>query len=69
MSDKVSVQPMDPAQKNSSVMDSTSEESTVMMDVAGAACLWNGKEFAEGTMVECEGESYECTFGHWVRAD
>lgn len=66
MSDKVTVQPMDPSQKNSPVMDSTSEESTVMMDVAGTACHWNGQEFSEGTMLQCEGKTYECAFGRWV---
>lgn len=68
MNAKVTVLPMDSSQENSGVMDSTSEESTVMMDVAGATCMWNGQEFTEGTVVECDGKSYECAFGGWVRA-
>lgn len=69
MKPTVSVKEMDRASKNSPVMDSTSEESTVMMDVAGASCFWNGQEFDEGRMVHCSGKVYECAFGRWVRSD
>ena len=68
MSDPVKLPAMDSTKKNSAIMASTSEESTVMMDVAGAACFWNDEEYPEGTMVDSEGKTYECAFGRWVQS-
>jgi hypothetical protein len=68
MNDPVDVEPMDDGKKNSAVIGSSSEESTVMMDVAGAACVWNGQEFPEGSMVRSGGKVYECAFGRWVQS-
>lgn len=66
MSDPIDVDPMDSGKKNSATIGASSEESTVMMDVAGAACTWNGQEYPEGTMVRSDGKVYECAFGRWV---
>lgn len=69
MADKTTVAAMDPAQKNSPVAGPTEGESTVMLDAAASSCFWNGQQFDEGAMVDCEGTIYECTYGRWVRAD
>lgn len=69
MADKTTVAAMDSAQKNSPVSGPIEGESTVMLDAAASRCFWNGQQFDEGAMVECEGTTFECTYGRWVRAD
>ena len=67
MSEKISVEAMDHSKKNSPVAGPIEEESTVMLDQASKVCYWNDQEFTEGQVVECEGGSYECTFGQWIK--
>jgi hypothetical protein len=69
MGDKTTVAPMDPKQKNSPVSGPIEGEATVMLDAASTRCFWNGHEFSEGAMVQCDGKTYECTYGRWVQAD
>ena len=68
MSDKTQVAAMDPGQKNSPKMAPDAEEATLVMEPGANACYWNGAEFAEGTVVESEGVTFECTFGRWVQS-
>jgi len=68
MAHKTTVAPMDTTQKNSPVSGPIEGESTVMLDAAASRCFWNGQQFDEGDMVQCEGATYECTYGRWVRA-
>ena len=68
MSDKVTVNPRDPATKNSPIAGPVQEEATVMMNAAAKVCHWNGQEFAEGQYVESEGVTYECSMGQWVKS-
>jgi len=69
MADKVSVQTMDPSKQNSPIAGPIEEESTVMLDQAAKVCYWNDQEFKEGQIVECDGDTYECTFGQWVKQE
>lgn len=69
MTEKISVAPQDPARKNSPVLGPTEEESTVVMDASKNRCIWNGEEFADGSLVESEGVTYECTYGRWARVE
>ncbi len=70
MADRTPVAPMDSKQKNSPVSGPIEGESTVMLDSATTTqCYWNGQEFAEGALVESEGQVFECTYGRWVRHD
>jgi hypothetical protein len=68
MSDPSTVDPMDPAQRNSPIMSEVEEEATVVMDASRRACFWNGREYAEGSEVAAAGVIYECSFGNWVKA-
>jgi hypothetical protein len=68
MADETTVAAMDSTQKNSPVSGPIEGESTVMLDAAASRCLWNGQQFDEGDMVQCDGATYECTYGRWVRA-
>jgi len=67
MSDPITVEPMDSSQKNSPVAGPVEEESTVMMDAASNVCLWNGQQYDDGQMVSCDGTTYECSFGQWIK--
>ena len=67
MADKTIVTPMDPALQNSPLIDETDEESTVMLDGTNQQCVWNGQTFADGAMVECDGDVFECSYGRWVK--
>ncbi|MDX1432393.1 MAG: hypothetical protein R3286_08065 [Gammaproteobacteria bacterium] len=67
MADKVTVEAMDKSKQNSPVAGPIEEESTVMLDKASKVCYWNDQEFHEGQIVECGGETFECTFGQWVK--
>ncbi len=67
MSEKVSVDPMDANKNNSPVSSPESDEATVMLDNAASKCAWNGQEFDEGQLVDCQGEVYECSYGQWVK--
>ncbi|MGI9336154.1 MAG: hypothetical protein ACR2RL_23655 [Gammaproteobacteria bacterium] len=69
MSEKVTVEPMDRGQKNSPIAGPVEDQSTVLMTAATNTCFWNGQEFSDGDHVECEGEAYECSLGHWVKQD
>jgi hypothetical protein len=65
MAEKTTVAPMDPGKHNSPVAGPMEGESTVMLDAAATKCFWNGQEFPDGAQVECEGKTYECTYGRW----
>ena len=67
MAEKTSVAPPDPGKKTSPIVSSTESESTIVMDTSASMCLWNDQEFDEGAMVECDGKTYECTFGRWAQ--
>ena len=67
MAPKTQVEPMDPEKKSSPKADPASQESTVVIDTAANKCFWNDEQFADGALVECEGETYECTYGRWMR--
>ena len=67
MSEAVKVEPRNKELSNSPIMDCTAGESTVVMDSSAEVCTWNGTEFAEGSVVECDGERFECSFGQWVK--
>lgn len=67
MAEKTSVEPMDQSKKNSPISGPTSDEATVMLDNAENKCYWNGQEFNEGQLVDCQGEVYECSYGQWVK--
>ncbi|NIM28717.1 MAG: hypothetical protein GTO67_05460 [Gammaproteobacteria bacterium] len=69
MSEKISVEAMDPSKKNSPVAGPIEEESTVMLDKASKVCYWNDQEFKEGQVVESDGAEYECNFGQWIKQD
>ena len=69
MSDKISVEAMDPSKKNSPVAGPIEEESTVMLDKASKVCYWNDQEFKEGQVVESDGAEYECNFGQWIKQE
>lgn len=66
MSDRISVEKMESGKKNSPITESIAEESTVMLDNVPAKCVWNDREFTDGQQVECDGQVYECNYGHWV---
>ena len=66
MSGRATVQKMDSKKKNSPITESVAEESTVMLDNVPVKCVWNDQEFKEGQQVECDGQVYECNYGHWV---
>ncbi len=66
MSDRVTVEKMDAGKKNSPITESVSEESTVLLDNVPSKCIWNDQEFNDGQQVECDGQAYECNYGHWV---
>ena len=68
MADMTTVTPMESALQNSPVIDSGEGESTVILDSAANECLWNGQTFADGTMVECDGAVFECSYGRWVKS-
>ena len=63
----ITVQAMDPARKNSPLMGPVAGEATVIMDQANQVCFWNDQQFEDGDEVTCEGKSYECSFGQWVK--
>jgi hypothetical protein len=67
MADKTIVTPMDPALQNSPLIDDSDEEATVMLDGPAQQCVWNGQSFADGAMVECGGDVFECSYGRWVK--
>ena len=67
MADKTIVSPMDSALQNSPRIDEVDEESTVMLDGTNKQCVWNGQTFADGAMVECDGDVFECSYGRWVK--
>lgn len=67
MSEKVTVQAMDPSKRNSPVAGPIESESTVMMDEADKVCYWNDQEYDEGQIIDCDGVAYECSFGQWIR--
>lgn len=67
MSDKVTVEKMDAGKKNSPITDSASDESTVLLDNVPSTCIWNDQEYPEGQIVECDGKTYECNYGQWVK--
>jgi len=67
MADKTHVAPRDPGKKNSPLAGPSEGESTVVLDAAAASCTWNGVDFPDGAMVECDGIAYECAFGQWVK--
>lgn len=69
MAEKTSVAPHDPARKNSPLVGPTEGESTIVMDASANRCIWNDEEFLDGALVECEGKTYECTFGRWAQVD
>lgn len=69
MSEKVSVDPMDASKSNSPLAGPVSDEATVMLDNAASKCEWNGQEFDEGQLVECQGEVYACNYGQWVKQE
>lgn len=69
MADKTPVAPRDPSKKTSPISGPTEGESTVILDAAANKCIWNGQEFKEGVMVVSEGQTYECTYGRWVKVD
>ncbi len=64
--DITQVQQQDPSLENSPVSGPIEEESTVRLDQAGKACLWNGQAFAQGDKVQLGEQRYECAFGTWV---
>ncbi|MDX1529374.1 MAG: hypothetical protein R3337_12155 [Gammaproteobacteria bacterium] len=66
MSNRATVGKMDPSKKNSPITESVEEESTVVMDNVPNKCVWNDREFNEGQQVECDGQVFECNYGHWV---
>ena len=68
MPDKTQVAAMDSSLRNSAKMLPDSE-STLVMEPGANACFWNGTEFADGSMVESEGVTYECSFGRWVQSN
>lgn len=69
MPEKVTVEPMDRDKKNSPIAGPVEDQSTVLMAAASRTCFWNGQEFSDSDQVECEGETYECSLGHWVQKD
>jgi hypothetical protein len=69
MSEKISVEAMDPSKKNSPVAGPIEDESTVMLDKASKVCYWNDQEFKEGQVIESEGAEYECNFGQWIKQE
>lgn len=68
MAPKTPVSPMDPSKNNSPKTNLSAGENTVIMDSASNECFWNGQAFVEGDLVECEGETYECSLGRWVKS-
>jgi len=69
MAEKTTVAPRDAGKESSDIMGPTEGESTVVMDASANRCIWNDQEFADGDLVECDGETYECTFGRWAKVD
>lgn len=67
MAPKTQVEPRDPDKKSSPTAAPAMEESTVVVDTASSKCFWNDEQFTDGARVECEGETFECSFGRWVR--
>ena len=67
MADRTVVQAMDPGKENSPIAGPIDEQSTVMLDSASKVCVWNGQEFKEGQVVECDGVGYECSLGQWIK--
>ncbi|NKC13220.1 MAG: hypothetical protein GKR94_13795 [Gammaproteobacteria bacterium] len=67
MADVTEVDAQDPAKKNSPIMVDVESESTVVLDAATRFCYWNGGEFPEGAEVTNNGNSYECSYGNWVK--
>lgn len=66
MTDRTTVEKMDSGKRNSPITESIAEESTVVLGNVPAKCVWNDQEFNEGHQVECDGQVYECNYGHWV---
>ena len=66
MSDKTTVAPMDPALQNSPLSESVDGATTVNLEREDNQCLWNGQAFAEGAIVECGGDTFECSYGRWI---
>lgn len=61
------VESMDQGKKNSDILDSTKEASTVVMGEGSTSCFWNGEEFPDGTRVCDSGIAYECQMGKWLK--
>ena len=67
MADKITVAPMDSSKQNSPVTGPVSDEATVVMNKASDFCVWNDQQYPDGTLVESEGVTYECSLGQWTR--
>ncbi len=63
----IDVDPMDPAMKNSRVIESVDQAGTVKFEDGRSRCYWNDAAFSEGTRVCDGGVAYECQVGHWLR--
>lgn len=70
MSDDVkNVECMDPAKKNSNLIDSLQGEKTAIFGEDKTRCFWNDEEFAEEDLICGNGVVYKCNMGIWVRQD
>ncbi len=64
----VQVESMDAAKKNSKIVESLSDVSTVMLDKE-IKCYWNDAEFEDGSKVCDKGVVYNCHMGYWIKLD
>ena len=60
---------VDPTKKTSDVLEQTSHEDTVNMEMASEKCYWNDDDFEHGDEIFADGKSYECSYGIWLRLD
>jgi hypothetical protein len=69
MDDQITqVEPMDVSKKNSKIVESLADVSTVIMDKE-ITCYWNDTEFQEGSMICDSGMAYNCNMGYWIKQD
>jgi len=63
------VEPIDPAKKNSEILGQTSDEATVQMDMQNEKCFWNDAEYSQGDEISSDGKCYTCSFGRWLERE
>jgi hypothetical protein len=64
----IQVDSMEAAKKNSEVVESLSDVSTVMLNKE-IKCYWNGKEFEDDSKICDNGILYTCHMGYWIKSD